>query len=155
LLDRRWNVFIVLCIAVVFLSHCHRESEQDKVKKVITSAQKAVEERDVKKVMENISPTYRDPQGNTYNDIKGLVFAYFYQYPKVSIYIPSLEVSVEDTSAKALFQTILTGRSANEPASAVLPGSLDMYAFDVSLKKESSEWKIVSAKWERVGDAGR
>ena len=153
--DRRFNAFIVLCIVVVCISCCHRESEQEKVKKVITGVQKAAEKKDIKKIMSCISRTYRDPQGHTYDDIQGLVFSYFYQYQNVSVYIPSLDVFVEDTLAKALFQAVLTGRGANESASAVLPGSFDMYFFEVSLKKESGDWKIVSAKWERAADAVR
>jgi hypothetical protein len=35
-----------------------------------------------------------------------------------------------------------------------LPESLGVYAFEVLLKKESGDWKVISAKWERVGDKG-
>lgn len=153
--DRRFLSCVVLCITVACICGCHKENEQDNVKKVITGVQKAAEGKDARKIMNSLSKTYRDPQGNTYDDMKGLVLAYFYQYPKISLYIPTLDVSVEDASAKAVFQAVLTGRSANEASVTVLPESFDMYAFEVTLKKESGEWKIVSATWARVGDAAR
>ncbi len=144
---------VVICIVLAFTLACHKESEQDKVKKVIANLQKATEEKDIKKIISSLSKTYYDPQGNNYDSIKGLVLSYFYQYPKISMYIPSLDVSAEDASAKAIFQAVLTSRGAAESTPAILPESLGMYAFDVSLKKESGEWKVVSVKWERIGDA--
>jgi hypothetical protein len=153
--DRRFLSYVVLCIMVACACGCHKENEQDNVKKVITGVQKAAEEKDVRKIMNSLSKNYRDPLGNTYDEMKGLALAYFYQYPKISMYIPTLDVSVEGGSAKALFQAVLTGRSANDASTAVLPESFDMYAFEVTLKKESGAWKIVSATWARVGDATR
>lgn len=150
---KRLVTLIVICIILAFTLCCHKESEQDKVKKVITNVQKAAEEKDIKKIINSISKTYNDPQGNNYESIKGVVLAYFYQYPKISVYIPSLDVSAEGASAKATFQAVLTSRGAAESVPAILPESLGMYAFDVSLKKESGEWKVLSAKWERMGDA--
>jgi len=155
LYDRQFKVIIALCIVIVCFSCCHKESEMEKVKKIITGVQKAAEEKNIKKIMNCISRTYRDPQGNTYDDIRGIVLAYFYRYPKVSVYIPSIDISVEDIIAKASFQSVLTGRGTNESTSSVLPESLDVYAFEVLLKRESGDWQIVSAKWERVRDAVR
>ncbi|HUL01486.1 MAG TPA: hypothetical protein VLX29_11640 [Nitrospirota bacterium] len=146
---------IAICIVLASTLGCYKESEQDKVKKIIINLQKAAEEKDIKKIVNSISETYNDPQGNNYESIKGLVLAYFYQYPKISMYIPSLDISVEDASSKATFQAVLTSRGAAESSPAVLPESLGMYAFDVSLKKESGDWKVVSAKWERIADVGK
>jgi hypothetical protein len=143
----------ILCLALFSFLGCHKETEQDKVKKVITNIQKAAEEKDINKITNGISKNYNDPQGNNYGGIKGLVIAYFYQYPKISIYITRLDVSVKDTSARAIFQAVLTSRGAAESAPKVLPESLGVYEFDVLFRKEPDEWKVVSAAWERVGDA--
>jgi hypothetical protein len=115
--------------------------------------QKAAEEKDSKKIGNSISKTYSDPRGNSYESIKGLVAAYFYQYPKISVYLAKLDVSVDDVSAEATFEAVLTSRDIDKPLPAILPDSLGMYAFDVFFKKESDKWKVVSAKWERVGDS--
>ena len=150
--DRLFISFLTMCLVAACMYSCHKESEYDKVKKVVLNVQKATEEKDIRVILDSISKTYRDPQGNAYDDIKGLVLAYFYRYQKISLYIPSIEVAVENSSAKAAFQAIMTGRGAHDPSTAVLPESIDAYAFDVSLKKEPGGWKIVAAKWERIGD---
>ena len=151
---KRLIPLVALCIVVVCTPACRKETEQDKVKKVITNVQKAAEEKNVKKIINSLSITYNDPQGNTYDTIKGLLLGYFFRHGNISVYITNLDVSVEDASAKAVFQAVLTGRDKNESTPELLPASLGIYAFEVSLKKESGDWKVFSAKWERVGEKG-
>jgi hypothetical protein len=131
---------------------CHKETEQDKVKIVIIDIQKATEEKNVKQIINNISKTYMDPQGFNYDTIKGLLLGYFFQHPKISAYITDLEVSVDNTSAKVIFQVILTSGSKTGSTADLIPESLGMYAFEVSLKKEPDGWKVTSAKWGRLGN---
>jgi hypothetical protein len=144
---------VIFCIMLLQLSGCQKETEQDRVRKVITDIQKAAEEKDIRKIRKSISETYKDTQGNDNTNINGLVTAYFFRYPKISVYMTSLNISVKGESAKAVFQAVLTSKGAAESASSVLPESLGAYAFDVTFRKESGEWKVVSASWERVGDA--
>jgi hypothetical protein len=146
-------LFAILCLVITPFLGCHQETEQDKVRKVIANLQKAAEEKDSKKIGNSISTTYSDPRGNNYENIKGLVAAYFYQFPKISIHLAELNVSVNDVSAEATFEAVLTSRGDKRPLPAILPESLGVYAFDVFFKKESDQWKVVSAKWERVGDS--
>ena len=144
------TIFLVFVIIITALG-CHKQTEQDKVKKVITDIQTAAQEKDVKTIINNIAKTYNDPQGYNHETIKGLLIVYFLQYPKISVYINNLEISVENTSAQAVFQTVLTSGNKTGSVADVIPQSLGTYDFDVSLKKESNSWKVTSAKWEQVG----
>lgn len=126
---------------------CHKETEQDRVKKVITNIHKAAEGKDIKKIINNLSKTYNDPQGYNYDTIKGLLLAYFSQYPKISIYITELEISAEDISAKTEFQAVLTSRRKTGSAADKTPKLLGIYVFVVSLKNEPDGWKVTSATW--------
>ncbi|MFA5073605.1 MAG: hypothetical protein WC539_06885 [Nitrospirota bacterium] len=142
---------VVICSLIVIVAGCHKQTEQEKVKQVVLNLQKATEEKDVRKIVNTLSKNYRDPQGNSYNEIKGLIIGYFYYYPKISMYIPNIDVSIEDGSAKAVFQALFAGRT-NASATTVLPESLGMYAFELVLQKESGDWVVYSAKWERIAD---
>lgn len=145
------TILLIFVITMAALG-CHKETEQDKVKKVITDIQTAAQEKDVKKIINNIAKIYNDPQGYNYETIKGLLIGYFLRYPKISAYINNLEISIEDKSAKAVFQTVLTSGNKTGSMSDVIPQSLGVYDFDVSLKKELNGWKVTSAKWEQVGN---
>jgi len=149
---RRVAVILVLLILAGVAPGCHKETEQDKVKKVIAGIQKSAEEKEVRKIMNNLSKSYKDPQEFNYDTIKGLLIGYFYQHPKISAYITNLEISVENTSAKAMFQAVLTGGKKTGSAADLIPESLGMYTFEVLLKKEPEGWKVTSAKWARSGN---
>jgi hypothetical protein len=144
-------LLLLFTMTIAALS-CHKETEQDRVKKVITDIQKAADEKNVKKIINNLSKTYLDPQGFNYDTIKGLLLGYFFQHPKISAYITGLEMSVDNTSARVVFQVVLTGGSKTGSAADLIPESLGMYAFEASLIKEPAGWKVTSARWERVGE---
>jgi hypothetical protein len=148
---RRLMTILLIFIIIITALGCHKENDQDKVKKVITDIQAAAEEKDVKKIINNLAKTYKDPQGYNYETIKGLLVGYFFQYPKISVYINNLEISVENKSAQAVFQTVLTSGNKTGSVADVIPQSLGTYDFAVSLTKESNDWKVTSAKWEQVG----
>ena len=145
------TIFLIFVIVMTVLG-CHKETDQDKVKKVIADVQTAGDEKDIRKIMNNLSKTYSDPQGFNYEGIKGLLLGYFFQHPNISAYITDLEISVENTIAKAVFQAVLTGGSKTGSAADLIPKSLGMYAFEVSLMMDPDGWKVTSAKWERVGE---
>jgi hypothetical protein len=153
-MKRYVTILLIFAITMTALG-CHKETEQDKVKKVMTDIQTAAQEKDVKKIMNHLAINYNDHQGNNYKKIKGLLIGYFLQYPKISAYISNLEISIEDKSAKAVFQTVLTSGNKTGSMSDVIPQSLGVWDFDVSLKKESNGWKVTSAKWEQVGNEER
>ncbi|MGD0021624.1 MAG: hypothetical protein ABSC54_04915 [Smithellaceae bacterium] len=144
------TIFLIFVIIMMASLGCHKETDQDKVKKVVADIQTAGDEKDIRKIMNNLSKTYSDPQGFNYEGIKGLLLGYFFRYPKISVYINSLTISVEDTSARAVFQTVLTSGEKTGSVTDVIPQSLGVWDFDVSLKKESSDWKVTSAKWEQA-----
>jgi hypothetical protein len=143
---------MIILFLMPIMGGCSKETEEDKVKKVITSVQQAAEEKKITAVLEHISKTYRDPQDNDYNGIKGLLAFYFFRHQKVKVYMPNIDIVVTGPTAKAIFQAILTGRGSGEAAGGILPEALGAYNFDVLLKKEDGQWKVTSAKWERAGE---
>lgn len=145
---------IMICaLALALPLSCHKSTEEDKVKNVITGVQKAAEEKGIRTVLGHVSKSYHDPQGYDYEGIKGLLAYYFFRHQKVSVFIPGLDVRVDDGTAHAKFQAILSGREKAESVSPILPEALGVYDFDVSFTKEEGDWKVTAAVWKRVGDA--
>jgi hypothetical protein len=150
---RRPSCLLYIFPAVLlFFPACHKETEEDKVKKVITSVQQAAEEKKIKTVLDHISKSYQDPQGNDHNGVKGLLAFYFFRHQKISVYMPNIDIMVKGEKAVAVFQAILTGKGTGEDAGGILPEALGAYNFEVLLAKEDGSWKVTSAKWERAGE---
>ncbi len=140
----------LLCAAS--LHGCHRDTEQERIRKIIQKVQKAAEKKDIRTILAHLSQTYADPQGNNRNGIKDLLLVYFFRYPTVAVFITDLEISVKSPSASATFQAVLTGNQKNGTGT-VIPESLGLYRFEVKFILENGEWKVVSAQWQRLGDA--
>jgi len=137
------------------LPACQKDTDEDKVKKVIAAVQKATEEKNLFAVQEHISRSYRDPQGNDFNAIKALFSFYFFRHRTLAVAIPSIEVAVNGPWATADFIAVLSAKNKEgETSGIILPDTLGTYRFAVSFQKEETTWKVVSAKWERVGDQG-
>lgn len=146
------RLLYIIPAALLLFPACHKDTEEDKVRKVITDVQRSAEEKKVLAVLDHISRSYRDPQGYDRDGIKGLLAFYFFRHQKVSVYLPDIEIIVTGGTATAVFQAILTGRGTGESAGAVLPEALGAYHFEVLLRKEDGAWKVTSAKWERAGE---
>lgn len=139
---------LVLCIAAGLA--CHKEDEKEKVKKVITAVRTAVEEKSVRGVTAHIAKDYKDPQGNNFEALRGLLLGYFLRYPKISGYITHLDMSVDGASAKTTLKAILTSGKKTGSVTDVVPEQLGVYRFDVEFRKESGDWKITSARWSEA-----
>lgn len=142
-------ILLIFVMTAAFLG-CARQTEDDKIKKIVTDIQAAGEEKNIKKIMNHLSKTYSDPRGFNYDGIHGLLVGYFFRYPKVSVYISNLTVTLENTKARAVFQAVLTSGEKTGSIADIIPQSLGVWDFDVSLAKESDDWKVISAKWEQV-----
>lgn len=143
------TIFLVVTFTMVVFG-CSKQTEEDQVKKVIADIQTAGEEKDVKTIRQNLSMSYRDPQGFDYEGIHRLLAGYFFRYPKIKVYIRDLDVSVLDTEANAVFQAVLTSAEKTGSLTDVIPQSLGVWNFDVSLKKEDNDWKVTSARWQEA-----
>jgi hypothetical protein len=153
---KRWiqaNAVFLAVLTAIFIGGCHADTEQDKVKKVVHKVQQAAENKDIKQVLSHLSKTYKDPQGNNYDDVKDLLIYYFFRHAKVSVFITNLDVHVDSPFSTARFQAVLSGRNKVESSGDILPEAFGAYNFDVTLAMESGEWHIVSARWDRSGEA--
>ncbi len=149
---RKVIALVLLCAALVWLPACHKKTDADRVKEVVTTIQKAAGDKDIGKILRNLSKTYHDSHGNDYDGMKAFLLGYFFRHQKISVYITDLDVTVSGTKAQAVFHAILSGGKKTESLSTLLPESLGMYAFTVDFAKEDGDWKVVSADWKRAGN---
>lgn len=142
-------LFLLAILMPAGMPSCSRSSEEDRVKKVISEIEEAAENKKIGAILENISRSYRDPQGHDYNGIKALLLMYFYRHERISVYITGLELKLSDVSARAVFDAVLSGAKDIQMPADIIPEAMGIYGFEVLFAKEDGEWKVTSAKWER------
>src|ERR1044071_1985485 len=133
-------------VALTLLTACSDPaSPEQQVRAVIDSMEVAVEARDVGDLLEHISPSYRDAQGQDRAEASRYARGYFVANQSVHLLtrIESLEFPAPD-EARVKLQVGMAGR-VGEPGSAGL--TADLYDFDLALVREGSEWKVSYADW--------
>ncbi len=141
-------VLFVLTAAV--FSGCSKDDESARIEKIITTIQTAGEEKNTAGVLEHLSKSYRDPQGLDYDGVRRLLAGYFFRYPKISVYLNALSITVNNGRAQAVFQAVLTSKEKTGSLADVIPQSLGVWNFEVIFQKESGDWKVISARWEEA-----
>jgi hypothetical protein len=68
-------------------------------------------------------------------------------YLKISVYITNLDISIKNSSARAAFRTVQTSGKTTGSVTDIVPQLLGKYDFNISLKRESDDWKVNSAMW--------
>ena len=135
-----------LWVALALLAGCSdATSPEQQVRAVIEAMEVAAEARDVGDLMEHISDTYRDAQGQDRTEASRYVRGYFIANQSVHLLtrIESLEFPAPD-EARVKLQVGMAGREG-EPGATSL--TADLHDFDVVLVHEDGEWKVSYADW--------
>ena len=133
-------------ISLALLTACDDPgSPEQQVRAVIASMETAAEARDVGDLMEHISASYRDAQGQDRAEASRYARGYFVANQSVHLLtrIESLKFPSPD-EARVKLQVGMAGRSG-EPGAASLNATL--YDFDLALIREGDEWKLSYADW--------
>lgn len=149
---KRKSVVVIFAILLsLSFMDCRKTSDEDELAAIVAQIQKAVEEKNTNAIMKHVSPGYSDSQGFDYETLKKTLRAYFFRFPKISAYINRRDISVSEGSARIILQAILTSGVKTGSLTDAIPESLGIYIFDISLRKESNDWKIITATWKRAG----
>ena len=133
-------------VALLLLTACSDDgSPEQQVRAVIESMEVAAEARDVGDLMEHISASYRDAQGQDRTEASRYARGYFIANQSVHLLtrIESLEFPAPD-EARVKLQVGMAGRAG---ASGQAGLSADLYDFDLALVREDGEWKVSYADW--------
>lgn len=133
-------------IALALLAACADESSpEQQVRAVIDSMEQAAEARDVGELLDHVSDTYRDGQGQDRAEASRYARGYFVVNQSVHLLtrIERLEFPSPD-EARVKLQVGMAGRGGAAGGAGL---TADLYDFDVALVREDGEWKVSYADW--------
>lgn len=136
----------LFCAALALLAACSDDaSPEQQVRAVVDKMEAAVEARDVGALLEHISDSYRDGQGQDRTAASRYARVYFIANQSIHLltHIETLDFP-SPREARLTMQVGMTGQGAQ---SGVTDLSADLYDFDVALVLEDGEWKVSYADW--------
>lgn len=139
---------ILLTLSLIFF-YCKKETDEDRLKKIVKILAEAGSNKDIKTIKEYISKDYHDPKGNDYDGLKGLLAYYFLQHPRISIFITEQHVNLKGETATVEARAVLTSGREIKSVKDLLPEGMSYYIFLIDFKKIDGDWMIYSADWFR------
>ncbi len=128
-------------------------SEEDRIREIIKEVAEKAEAKDIKSIKKHISRSYRDPRGNDYQGLSGLLLYHFFRAEKLSTYLTAIEVSVEGEKATAAVEAILTRGKEIKSLKDLIPEAASYYLFNLIFQKGGGKWLLISAEWKPVSSA--
>jgi hypothetical protein len=140
----------ILVIALV-IAACGQQatlSEEDKVRATLSAIEVAAQQRSLSSMVEHISATYRDYEGNDYKKIKSIMQLQLIKNQSINIFSKIQELEVIGDTATVEMSVAMASRNVDLSSQANrLSG--DTHRFSILLIRERQDWKIQSVSWKR------
>jgi hypothetical protein len=140
---------LFLPISICILAACAGGGDSDaELRALIESAEAAAEERDTNYFRGLISVNYVDARGRDRQQLIDFIRGYLFLNARIEVMNRVREVTVYgDDAAKIALQSALIGRRDGRS----IPGTDgSLYDIELELARESGDWKIIGAQWERT-----
>lgn len=127
------------------------ESDADKVKSVVADMAAGAEAKDIAHVKKHIAKEYRDPSGNDYDALKGLMLFYFMQRPDINVFLRRQQVEVNGDRAKMSMNAVISRGAKVADIKDIGQAEASGFIFDLTFQRRGGDWLLVSAVWRQVG----
>ncbi len=127
-------------------------TDEERIQALLERASSAVEEQRPGDVMEAVSERFQG-EGMGYRELKQYVVAQVLRGSWNAVVPVSVRVKVEGDRAQATFDAALIRGGKGKGLAARLPEAGDTWRIDATLEREKDGWKVVSARWRRIGAA--
>ncbi|MGB5688042.1 MAG: hypothetical protein WBM45_02115 [Woeseiaceae bacterium] len=144
------RMLCTLTLGALVLTGCGEPASapEEELRAWVAAGMEAAKEKERRRLVGMISPSYADARGNERGDIENLLRVYFLRINNIQLLSTIEEITVyDDTAAKILMTIGMAGTH-----DGVLGFSADAYRFEFELEKESEDWQLLAARWGEVGD---
>jgi hypothetical protein len=126
---------------------CGSNDPQAELRDFIAAAETAAEARDTGFFRDAISASYADRRGQRRDDVINVIRGIFLTNTTVEVIsrIEEIELTAAD-AAKVKLQAALVGK---REGASLLDVDGDLNRIELELVRESGDWRVISADWER------
>ena len=138
---------IVAAMLAAGLAGCSpAPSPEDEIRDVVAGAERAAEARDARALRDLVADDYRDGRGNGAEEIRRFVHGYLVAHQSVHLLVRIEEIELPAADLARLRATVaMVGKEADSASAWDL--AADVYEFDVTLARESGDWRVIRADW--------
>lgn len=144
------RVFIRVIVAslVLFACACSKpETPEQRIRAMLSSAEQAAENKDVRALRGYVSERYADAEGRDRRTIDGILRLYVFRNETIHLLtrIDSIALTSPAHAEIVVYVAMAARPITDQTALAAFHASL--YRFDLGLVKEDSAWRVLRAAW--------
>ena len=135
--------------AALALGGCKKDTEEQKVLRVIDDGVAAIEAGQVGDAMDLVADDFSDENGTDKGMIKGYLAGQMLRGDRITIVRRDENVKVDGTAATASFDAaIFQGDRAK--LKGVVPQRSGTYRFTLTFRKDDGDWLVTKATWKNI-----
>lgn len=145
------HIVLVLLFAIFLIPACsENQSREEQVREFIATAVAAGESREVLSIRNIVAVKYEDDGGRDRRNLVGLATGYFLRHKNIHLFTQIDKISFSADGQAHVKVFVAMAGSPVEGAEALLDLRADLYQFDLTLTRESDEWLLQKARWQRA-----
>jgi len=149
---QRWPVLVFLLPVAFFTGACSsgRDSPEAQVRALLARGEAAAEKKESGVLRQMISEKYSDSQGQDKKAVEAVLRYYFLRNQSIHLFTRIRQISFPQPDlAQADVMVAMTGQPISD-AEELERLRADLHRFEITLARESGEWKVMRAEWRRA-----
>ena len=139
----------VVALAVFALVSCKKDTDEQKLYKILDAGVAELEAGNVKGAMEFVAEDFSDDAGLDKQTIRGVLAGQVLRGSRITIMRRDEKVKVDGDTATATLDVALF-QGDRSKMKGVVPERSGTYRFTITFRRDESEWLITKAKYEAI-----
>lgn len=138
-----------VAIAVLGLASCKKDTDEQKIYKILDAGVAALEAGEVKTAMEYVAEDFTDDSGVDKQGIRGILAGQVLRGQRITIMRRDEKVTVDGASATATVDVALF-QGDRTKMKGVVPERSGTYRFTINFRKDGDQWLITKAQYQAI-----
>lgn len=149
-----WREFSFIAFALLFplLVSCstERNTPEAQVRALLARGEAAAEKKESAILRQMISEKYSDSQGQDKKTVESILRYYFLRNESIHLLTRIQQITIpKPGAAQAIVMVAMAGQPIANPEELERLRA-DLHRFEITLARESGEWKVTRAEWRRA-----
>ncbi len=137
------RIFLFIIVVICCSACCKKEmSPEERIRAQIEEIKEYANKRQVGKIMEYISPDYRDGYGNRRDSLKAILIQNLMFRKNVRVFLKDVSVKITDKNADVQLSVFV------KEGEGVIPDNADAIKIELRLVETGDKFLITSAQWK-------
>ncbi len=140
----------VLGLAFLLAACTDPGTPEERIRALVADAARAASAKDLGTLVDLVSASYADAQGNRRDDVKRILALHVLRAGSLHAFAATREVALDDPGHARAVVFAALARVPIHDLRDLAALDADVWRFDLRLAREGDEWRVTGASWQRA-----